>query len=76
MTNDSLIETPIQARTFDEVCKLPRDNFPASDRVWNLMLQPENNAVLLIQPNAQGETIEIPRDQWDVMVKWYMGIVP
>lgn len=67
---------PIEARTWDEVCSLPRDNFPASSRVWTLMLSPESHEVHLHGPAGSKESVAIPRDEWDVMVKWYMGVVP
>lgn len=64
---------PIDAKTDDEICKLPRDNFPASTGKWTAFLQP--HSVSLHQPNGGG-WVEIPREQWDVICKWYMGLVP
>lgn len=68
-----IVDKPIDAKTDEKICALPRDNFPASNGKWSILINPDH--VFISAP--KGETgFEIPRDQWDVICKWYMGVVP
>lgn len=64
---------PIDAKTTKQIAGLPRDNFPASIAKWTALLSEDE--VYLSAPRGAGG-FSIPRDQFDVIVKWYMGIVP
>ena len=64
-------KAPIEANTFDEICKLPRDSLSTKE-FW---LQIDVGSVFLAQQRigkaCQAE-ISIPRKDFDRLVKWYM----
>jgi hypothetical protein len=69
-----IVDRPIDARTDEQICKLPRDNFPASSCKWTAFIF-GNEHIFLSAPHGKGG-VEIPREQFDVICKWYMGVVP
>ena len=62
---------PIQARTFKQVCSLPRDNLSTKD-FWILIDHPH----VVICQQRTGEpakgSLSIPRAQFDRLVRWYI----
>lgn len=60
---------PINAKTETQICKLRRDNYPASGDVWSLLVSV--GEVSLHHPEGKGY-VSIPRDQFDKIVRWYM----
>ena len=64
-------KAPIEANTFDEICKLPRDSLSLKE-FW---LQIDVGRVSLAQQRS-GEScqavISIPRKDFDRLVRWYM----
>ena len=61
---------PIEARTFKQVCKLPRDNLNTRGH-WILI---DGDVVLAAQRNGQPATnsMRIPRSEFDRMARWYV----
>lgn len=70
------MKTPRQATTFDQICKLERDNTEAGD--YSILV---DEARVYLSEQALGEaptqSIEIPREVFNALVDWYeRGKVP
>lgn len=66
---------PRDARTFDQVCALPRDNLTVGD-FWIMLNGTGDNSVsICAQKEGQNVTanVDIPRRVFDRMVDWYMN---
>ena len=63
--------TPKQAKTFNQVCSLPRDNFSTRD-FW-LLLDGGSHVVLCEQRNGQPPkgNLRISKGQFDRLIHWY-----
>lgn len=59
---------PRDAKTFDQICELRRDNYPPKHGVWSILLSDDH--VSLHQPD--GGYVTIPRREFNVIVDWYM----
>jgi hypothetical protein len=62
--------TPMQADTFDKVCRLPRDNFSVGD-FWIM----SDSREITVCHQRIGEyakaTVSIPKQQFDKFIRWY-----
>lgn len=63
---------PYHAKTLDDVAdKLRRDNYPADHGAWSIMV--DGSEVTLFPPSGDDRPYySIPRDQFNVLVRWYM----
>lgn len=61
--------SPREAKTFDQICALKRDNYPSSNAKFSILLS--EGSVSLHQPNGVGY-YSIPRREWNAIVDWYM----
>ena len=63
---------PVDARTFDQICALPRDGFDGE--TWWLSLDPDSVTVCQ-QKSGQASTgrVRIPRRDFDGLIAWYTG---
>lgn len=60
---------PYDVKTLDQVCELRRDNYPSEPDVWSIMVS--GDKVSLHYPHGGG-WVEIPRAQFNTLVRWYM----
>lgn len=62
---------PIEARTFDQICSLPRDGYDTK-RFW--LLVNIGTVTLCEQQNGKPSTntMELPRAEFDKLVRWYV----
>lgn len=61
---------PIEARTFGQICSLPRDGYDTKN-FWILI---DNGIVICQQQNGKPSTntMKIPRAEFDRMARWYV----
>lgn len=64
-------KAPIDARTFEDICAMPRDNVEAED-FW--MITDGYEVTIADQKSGAHPTqkISLPRDVFDAFVKWYV----
>ena len=63
--------TPIEARTFKQICSLPRDNLDTSGH-WIQLDVGEVTIAKQKGGEAAKVMLTVPRAQFDRMVRWYM----
>lgn len=64
---------PYDATTFEDHLSLKSDNHPQDSTVWSILLSGEDHISLHAPADGQkGAWIEIPRDQFNAIVDWYM----
>lgn len=64
---------PRDAKTFEELIALQSDNHPQNSTVWSILLSGGDHITLHAPADGQrGVWIEIPRDQFNTIVDWYM----
>lgn len=64
---------PRDAKTSKDRCALVEDNFPRDPDEWGILL--DDDHVSIHMPGGGG-WVEIPREQWDALVDWYMRDQP
>jgi hypothetical protein len=63
---------PIDARTFDQICGLPRDNIESGG--YRICVDAEEVAIRhQRREQPVSEQIVIPRRAFNKIVKWYLG---
>ena len=62
---------PYDVKSDDDIVAMESDNHPQDHRVWSILNQADK--VSLHAPSSLGAAwIEIPRDQFNAIVDWYM----
>lgn len=51
------------------MCRLKTDNYPANPEKWSILLNVDH--ITLFRPNGEGGYINIPRDQFNIIIDWY-----
>lgn len=66
------IKAPIDAKTFEQICALKRDNIDLQGGDWCFMVE-EGMVTLTEQKIGEGPThqVSIPRKYFDKVVRWY-----
>lgn len=62
---------PIEAQTIEDICQLERDNYPDNNKAWSILMGVKH--ISLHSPSGESGWLEIPRDQFDAIVRWYVG---
>ena len=63
--------TPKEAKTFEQICKLPRDNVESGD--FSIVLGSQEIYLAEQRPGEdRKQHIEIPRLNFNALVKWYL----
>ena len=64
---------PYDAKTFEDQFSLQSDNHPQDSTVWSILLSGADRISLHAPADGQrGAWVEIPRDQFNAIVDWYM----
>lgn len=63
--------TPREAKTFDDICSLPRDNV-STDEHW-IIINGENDVCISTQRNGEPrtESVHLPRETFEAFIDWY-----
>ena len=64
---------PRDAKTFDQFCELSRDNYPAANDKFSILISDDH---VSIHPPNGGGFYRIPRSQFNAIVDWYMRDQP
>lgn len=65
--------TPINCKTLQDACSMPRDNIDVGD-FWILLDTETGSVYLSEQPSGEPrkQRIEIPKATFDKLVRWYV----
>lgn len=70
------MKAPYQCKTFDEVCKIPRDNIDVGNSHWMMIdAGPADHEVVITEQRSGDKAsaqIRIPREVFVKMARWYL----
>lgn len=64
---------PYDVTDVEQFLEMESDNHPRESDKWSIL---HNGSYVTLHPPKSGSWIEIPRDQFNVIVDWYMANQP
>ncbi len=65
-------KTPIQCKSLNDLCSIPRDNIHMGEEFWGLHDGYQVSIVKQRQGEKSTESISLPKKKFDEFVRWYV----